>query len=197
MPDDLLRALFGFFAIIDPIGNILVFEAVAGRANARRRTLIAALAVATAFVLIALFALGGERFLDLMGISSESFQIAAGVLLILPAIRLVEQGELFDGSVPATAPALDAAIVPLALPMLSGPGALALSASLSDQFGAGLTIFAAACILALSFVVFAAAGVVVRIAHPAVLRAAARIIGVLLMAIAVDFIVSGWVAATA
>jgi len=195
--DDFLRAFIGFFAIIDPIGNILAFEAVAGRASQRDRVRIAALAVAVSFALILVFVLAGERVLDFLDISPASFQIAAGVLLVLPAIRLVEQGELFEDTQGGGTGPLDAAVVPLALPMLSGPGALALATSSAQRFGEGTTLLAAGLVLAFTFFVFALTATVLRLLHPAALRAFARIIGVILMAIAVDFIVTGWLEATA
>ncbi|MCC7365529.1 MAG: MarC family protein [Dehalococcoidia bacterium] len=197
MDGDFARALVGFFAIVDPIGAILPFQAVAGAAPLRRRLGIALMAVLVSFALISLFAVAGQDVLDLLDISPESFQIAAGVLLVLPAIRLVERGEVFEANPYAGPTSFDAAVVPLALPMLSGPGALALATSTSETIGAGQTIAAAGMIFALVLAVFAAAAVFFRFIHPAVLRAAARIVGVVLMAIAVDFIVSGWVAATA
>ncbi|MGE5594890.1 MAG: MarC family protein [Hyphomicrobiales bacterium] len=196
MGDDFLRALIGFFAIVDPVGNVLVFEAVAGQLSTRDQVRTAALAVVVSFGLIALFAVAGQSVLDLLSISQPSFQIAAGVLLVLPAIRLVEQGELFDKADQPGESTIDAAIVPLALPMLSGPGALALAISSSQQAGTGLTILAAGLVLAGTFVVFASTALLVRVVPSTMLRAFARIMGVVLMAIAVDFIVSGWVEAT-
>jgi len=195
--DDFLRSHSGFFAIIDPIGNILAFEAVAGRASQRDKVRIAGLAVVVSFAFILVFVLAGERVLDFLGISPESFQIAAGVLLVLPAIRLVEHGELFEDTGGGGEGSLDAAVVPLALPMLSGPGALALATSSAQRYGEATTLLAAGLVLVFTFVVFAATAVMLRLLHPAALRAFARIIGVILMAIAVDFVVSGWLEATA
>ena len=196
MSEDFLRPLVGFFAIIDPIGNVLAFEAVAGRSPLRTRLSIAALAVLVSFGMIALFVFAGDQMLELLGISQPSFQIAAGILLVLPAIRLVEQGEVFDSQFGGEAPSIDAAVVPLALPMLSGPGALALATSSSHQNGQVETLLAAGIVLAATFVVFSATAVLIRYVHPAALRAFARVVGVFLMAIAVDFVVSGWIDAT-
>ncbi|MCK9520379.1 MAG: MarC family protein, partial [Dehalococcoidia bacterium] len=107
--DDFLRALIGFFAIVDPIGNILAFEAIAGRASQRDKVRIALLAVVVSFVLIVVFALAGEHVLDFLGISPASFQIAAGILLVLPAIRLVERGEVFEETPGGSRASLDTA----------------------------------------------------------------------------------------
>ena len=192
MSEDFVRVAVGFFAIVDPIGNILVFQAIAGLSPTRERAAIAFLAVGVSFVLITVFAAGGEAVLDFLGIGTESFQIAAGVLLVLPAMRLVERGVIFDSNEQVPASGLDAAVVPLALPMLSGPGALALATTSAAEFGQGLTIAAAGSVLAFTLAVFIASAALTALLHPTVLRAAARVVGVVLMALAVDFIVTGW-----
>lgn len=192
MPEDFAHAAVAFFAVIDPIGNILVFEAIAGPSSHRGRAAIAVVAVAISFGLLTVFALAGEQLLELLGISMQSFTIAAGVLLVLPAIRLVESGEVFDTRERTPATGLDAAVVPLALPMLSGPGALALATTYASQFGRGVTLGAAGLVLLITLTLFLATATLTTFLHPAVLRAAARIVGVVLMAIAVNFIVTGW-----
>lgn len=192
MFDDFAKAAVAFFAVIDPIGNILVFEAVAGSAGRRTRALIALVSVAISFALLALFALAGEELLNLLGISMQSFTIAAGILLLLPAIRLVESGEVFDTREREPASGLDAAVVPLALPMLSGPGTLALATTFAAQFGRGITLGAAGVVLLITLALFLAAATLTAFLHPAILRAAARVVGVILVAIAVNFIVTGW-----
>ncbi len=197
MSEEFVRVTVAFFAIIDPIGNILVFQAIAGLSPPRERAAIALLAVTVSFALITVFALGGEVVLDFLGIATESFQIAAGILLVLPAMRLVERGVIFDSDEQAPASGLDAAVVPLALPMVSGPGALALATTSAAEFGQGLTLAAAGVVLVLTLLVFLASAALTAMLHPSVLKAAARVVGVVLMALAVDFIVTGWQALAA
>jgi MarC family membrane protein len=194
MIEDLVRAAVGFFAVVDPVGNVLVFQALAGSRPSHDRLRIALLAVATSLALVVLFATNGERVLAFLGIGMSLFQIAAGVLLVLPAIRLVERGVLLDLDDTHPADGLDTAVVPLAVPMLSGPGALALAVAYSADFGVGVTVGAAAGVLVVTFAIFAAAAYLTALVHDLVLRAAARLVGVLLMAIAIDFIVTGWTA---
>ncbi|MCC6421282.1 MAG: MarC family protein [Gemmataceae bacterium] len=189
--EDFFRAAVGFFAVVDPIGNVLAFNVLTAGSPERSRRLIAVISILVAFALLAVFTLAGGEVLDFLGISFASFQISAGILLVLTAIRLVEHGALYEGGA-AEGGALEAAVVPLAIPLIAGPGTLALSTSYSTQFGTGLTLAAAATVLAATLAVFLAAGVLERVVHPAALRAIARMVGVLLMAIAVDFIVSGW-----
>ena len=192
MADDFFRAAVSFFAIIDPIGNILIFALVTQRSSREKRFEVALVAVLLAFGLVALFTLTGNSVLEFLDISPESFRIAAGALLVFPALRLVEHGD------PVATPtnglpggALQAAVVPLAIPLLAGPGALATAASFAGRYGEGTTLAAAAAVLGLTFALFVGAPLLQRVLRESLFRAAARVIGVLLMAIAVDLIVSG------
>ena len=82
-------------------------------------------------------------------------------------------------------------MVPLAIPLLAGPGALATATSFAGRYGEGTTLAAAGAVLGLTFLLFVGAPLLQRLLRKSLLRAVARVIGVLLMAIAVDLIVSG------
>lgn len=193
MGTDFARALVSFFAIIDPIGNVLVFYLLTAQLPRALQVRAATASVVAAFLLLAVFALSGEQVLDFMGISAQSFQVAAGALLVLPAYRMVERGqslEVADADGVRT-DVFQVALVPLAVPLLSGPGALATAVSLSQDMGAGLTIAAAAAVFLLAWALFAWAETVFRLLGESALRVLTRLVGVLLMAIAVDFILEG------
>ncbi|MCS7275874.1 MAG: MarC family protein [Dehalococcoidia bacterium] len=193
MGADFARALVSFFAIIDPIGNVLVFYLLTAQLPRALQVRAATASVVAAFLLLAVFALSGEQVLDFMGISAQSFQVAAGALLVLPAYRMVERGqslEVADADGVRT-DVFQVALVPLAVPLLSGPGALATAVSLSQDMGAGLTIAAAAVVFLLAWALFAWAEAVFRLLGESALRVLTRLVGVLLMAIAVDFILEG------
>jgi len=87
------QALVSFFAIIDPVGNIIVFYLFTRGFVWRQKALAASVAVLASWAMLLAFSLGGERVLDLLGISFESFRIAAGLLLMPPAYNLVMHGE--------------------------------------------------------------------------------------------------------
>ncbi len=193
MGEDFARALVSFFAIIDPIGNVLVFYLLTAQLPRPLQVRAATVSVVAAFALLVVFALGGEQVLEFMGISAQSFQVAAGALLVFPAYRMVERGQSLDLS-DADGVRVDVfqvALVPLAVPLLSGPGALATAVSLSQGIGAGLTIAAAAAVFAMAWALFAWAEAVFRLLGESALRVLTRLVGVLLMAIAVDFILEG------
>ena len=191
MGDDFLRAVVSFFAIIDPVGNLLFFAVIVEGIGRRERAVAAGLAVGVAMALLAVFAVAGNDVLDFLNISSASFRIAAGALLALPAIRLVEQGSPLHARLGSPGRAREAAVVPLATPLLAGPGALAAATSFAERFGRGVTVGAAGTVLAVTLAAFLGTAVLQRWIPEGVLRTATRIVGVLLAAIAVDFIVTG------
>jgi multiple antibiotic resistance protein len=188
--DDFLRALVSFFAIIDPLGNLFVFHLFMQGEAARDRLLPALIAVSVAFAMLLVFSLAGTEVLDFLGISADSFRIAAGLLLLPPAFRLVMEGQPTSAERHGLRP-IDLALVPLATPLIAGPGALAASISFADSIGVGVTIAAFSVILGVSLAGFAASGLVFGVLGPSLLRLLARIVGIVLFAIAVDFIVEG------
>ena len=195
--DDFLRALIVLFAIIDPIGNLVVFALLTRQAPRRSATAVALVSTIAAMAIIALFVFGGNEVLSYLDISPESFQIAAGVLLLPPAYRLVESGEPWSAMPHEVGEAseMQLALVPLAIPLLAGPGALATAVTFADDMGRATTLAAAASVLVLTAVMFLVAKEIVRLVREPALRVAARLIGVLLTAIAVDLVVGGLQAA--
>ncbi len=188
---DFTRAFISFLAIIDPLGNVLLFYLLTRSLPFAHRVWVAAVAVATAGAMLVLFSLGGREILVFLGISTESFQVAAGLLLLLPAYRLVAQGQPMEVAEDEAVDPMQIALVPLATPLLAGPGALATTISFAETHGLGTTILAMSVVLALSFVSFAGAGWLFHWLGPSLLRLLSRLVGVLLFAIAVEFVLDG------
>ncbi len=188
---DFSRALVVFFAIIDPIGNLLVFQALTRTLSTRSRLVAALLSTVVAFVILVLFAFTGTALLDYLGISLESFQVSAGLLLGLTAVRLVDRGEPVPASTRPADSALHVVVVPLATPLLAGPAAIATTVSFTHLLGRTVTVAAVGGILALTAVVFVAGAWVFERAAAPVLPVLARIVGILLTAIAVNLVLDG------
>jgi multiple antibiotic resistance protein len=185
------EAIVSFLAIIDPVGNVLVFHLFAQRLSFRDKALAALVAVTAAFLMLLAFSLGGTEVLEFLGISQESFQVAAGLLLLPPAYRLITEGQPAQVESEGSEAVLEFSLVPLATPLIAGPGALAATITLSQSAGRDTTIAAFTFVLLLTFVSFVAAGLILRVAGVALLRVLSRIVGILLFAIAVDFILDG------
>lgn len=191
MGADLGRAFVSFFAIIDPVGNVIVFHLLTQGLSFSRRMQVAVAAVLAALVLLAAFSVGGVEVLDILGIDTESFKVAAGLLLLPPAFALVTRGQSMGAEREEAVQPVELALVPLATPLLAGPGALAASISFSQSVGSGTAVLAVTLVLALALAAFLSAEWLFRRLGAPLLRLLARIVGILLFAIAVDFVLEG------
>jgi multiple antibiotic resistance protein len=191
MDGELGRAVVALFAVIDPLGNVVVFYLLTAGLRRADRLRVALVAVAAAGALLALFSVAGSEVLAFLAISAESFRVAAGLLLLLPAYRLLTEGQPVEVTAPSDADPTELALVPLAMPLLAGPGALATATALTASLGVGRTLVALSVVLVLSLAAFAAADWLFHWLGRAVLRLLARLVGLLLFTIAVEFVLSG------
>jgi multiple antibiotic resistance protein len=185
------QALISFFAILDPPGNVLVFHLFTQGLSWRAKLIAAAIATVAAFVMLAVFSLGGEEVLDALGISAESFKVAAGLLLLPPAYRLVMEGQPGPVVEAGEQSPYDFALVPLATPLIAGPGALAATTSFSETVGRETTLAAIAIVLVILFLTFVLADRLFALLGATALRVLSRIVGIMLFALAVDFVLDG------
>lgn len=175
------------FVIVDPLGTVPMFVALtAGRTPAQRRW-AAVQSAATAGVLIAVFALFGRILLGYLNVSIQSLAIAGGLLLLLVAL------EMFRGHSSALGSNVNIVLVPLATPLLAGPGAIAAvmvlanrHADLAGRIGVILGVLAVVVVVA---VILLLAGQLARILRPAFVDFLTRVLALLLSAIAVQLVV--------
>jgi multiple antibiotic resistance protein len=182
-----VEAFITLIVIMDPVGSAPIFIALTeGRPPAaRRRAALQAAGAAGGVVIV--FALFGRLILDYLHVSVESLTIAGGLLLLLVALQML-RGE--DMTQPNTA---NIALVPLATPLLAGPGAIAAVMVLTRRYedapgmiGVLLGILAAVVVVAVGLML---ADRIARLLHPSVIQLLTRVLGLLLAAIAVQFIV--------
>lgn len=181
----LIKATTALFIIIDPIGLIPVFMALTQdfTPEERRRTLSQATLVALLLLLILAFT--GTGVLRLFGITISDFKIAGGILLLVIALRIIgtaHYGEAGDGR---------PGVVPLAVPLLVGPGAITTTIVLIGAYGLWITVAAVLITFAISFVIFRFVGILYRILGETGSDVIAKIMGMLLAAIAIQFIRQG------
>ena len=175
------------FVIMDPLGNIPYFVALTKASEPSRRRVQAVQAALAAGGLIVGFALFGRLILGYLHISIASLSIAGGLLLLLVAL------ESFRGeSLPADE-ATNVALVPLATPLLAGPGAIAavmlLAGRFSDPAGRVGLIAGIGAVMVTVAVVLVLAAQVSRLLRPAAINFLGRVLALLLSAIAVQLIV--------
>jgi multiple antibiotic resistance protein len=194
-----LGAFSAVFFVVDPIAVVPIFLAITpGDGDARRAGMARTASIVAAIVLMG-FTLGGRALFHLFGVTLPAFEIAGGVLLLLTAI------EQLRSSPPATrtsGPEIaagsardDVAIVPLALPLLAGPGSIATVMVLAGEASSWMqTLAILASILvtcAIGWALLSAAGAVDRALGASGKAVLLRITGLLLAAIAVQFILGG------
>jgi multiple antibiotic resistance protein len=177
--------------IMDPIGLAPIFVVMTRRLEAGARRRAAMRAVFAAGGLIIGFALFGGLVLDYLHVSVDSLSIAGGLLLVLVALEMLRGQDYPEGEGDAE----DIALVPLATPLLAGPGAIATVIVLSrqnDDLGGRVAVIGGILIaLALVGVVMLAAERVSRMVPESLVHFLTRVFGLLLSAIGVQLIVNG------
>lgn len=180
------------FVITDPIGNAPIFVAITRNLTPKQRQRAAVRAVLAAGALILGFAVFGEVVLRYLHVSVGSLSIAGGLLLMLVALEMLRGSDFPGGD--ADAPE-DIALVPLATPLVAGPGAIVTAIVLwrAHPSVAGHVSVIGAIVLAVACVGVAllVAERVTRAASPAILSFLTRVFGLLLSAIAVQLVVDG------
>jgi len=161
--------------------------------------MVALRAVIIAGVILTLFGLAGQAVLDLFGISMAAFRIAGGALLFLTALDMLfeRRRERRENQSEASVldPADDPSVFPLAMPLISGPGAMATmillmgdSAEWTDKLTV-LSVMFAVLVVVLSF--FLAAGALGRYLKESGINVVTRLLGMLLAALAIQFMIDG------
>ncbi|MBN8452567.1 MarC family protein [Accumulibacter sp.] len=175
--------------ITDPIGNIPIFANALRHVAPARRPWVILREVLIAFVLLLLFMFVGEAFLRLMNLSELSLQIGGGVILFLIALRMIFPSPGTDAIDPAGEPL----IVPLAVPAIAGPSALATVLLLVSQApDRRLEWIGALCItMAVSAIILVLAERIQRIAGDRIVIALERLMGLVLVAMAIEMILRG------
>lgn len=176
--------------VIDPFGNVPLVNSMLAEVAAARRIRVIVRECLLAFALLALFMVFGRTLLELMHLSETSLSIAGGVILFMIAIRMVfahpegafgphSRGEPF--------------IVPLAIPLIAGPSALATVMLMASREPAklGMWMAALAAAMLLTTLVLAIGDRLQRLMGDAAMKAVERLTGLILTAIAVEMLLGG------
>jgi multiple antibiotic resistance protein len=195
-----LSALVTFFVVIDPPGCAPIYAGLTHGATPAHRRSMAIRAVVVAAIILFVFAAVGEAMLKALGVSLAAFRIAGGIMLFLIALEMVfekrtERREDRAAKVAQSPEVEDVSIFPMAMPMIAGPGSIAsvmLMMSRNHGFERVAVVLAAlATILALTLAALLAAGPLMRLLGARIEAVITRILGVLLGALAVQFVIDG------
>jgi multiple antibiotic resistance protein len=193
-----LKSLLTLLVIMDPVGMVPIFLALAGNRSDAERNRIAARAVLVTGVVMLAFALGGAWLLARLDISFDAFRTSGGILLFLIAVDMVlaqHERETKEEEEESRARP-DISVFPLAIPMMAGPGALAsimilASESQAVPMGLAMVIGNLALVLALCFGALRLANPLRRVLGRTGVNVITRIFGVLLAALAVQYVADG------
>jgi len=191
-----LHIFIPLFAVIDPFAALpLYMSLTTGLSEAQKRRIVKEASL-TAIVLLIFFAFLGIYILDFMGISIEALMIAGGLLMLLVSLEMVKEGDKPRSTKKKVAlheETGDIGIVPLGTPMLAGPGAISLVIILMGKYpGEWLSIvISIVSIIILTALIFLGSNIISKIMGEKGSRAFTRVMGLLVAAFAVQYILDG------
>ncbi len=194
-----VSAFIALFVIIDPVGIAPVFAGLTQGTSASHQRKMAFKGVLIGTLILVFFAFVGEPFLAALGISIDALRVAGGLMLFIIALEMVfekrserkkEAAEKMDEFFE------DVSVFPVALPLLAGPGAittimLAVADAGSDTVAQLAVTAALLVVMLVSLIIFLAAGPVMNALGPTVNAVLTRLLGVILAALATQFILDG------
>ncbi|MEM6267453.1 MAG: MarC family protein [Pseudomonadota bacterium] len=200
LPELFVSAFITLFVVIDPPGCAPIYAGLTKGASAAQARLMALRATVIAAAILLVFAFFGEDLLGALHIELDSFRIAGGLMLFWIAFEMVfekrtQRREERADRVNANPEIEDVSVFPMAIPMLAGPGAIAaimLLMNEADNLAERLEVFAAlGLVLALTALALMAAGPLIRLLGDKVEAAITRLLGVLLAALAAQYVIDG------
>ena len=193
-----ISAFISLFVVVDPFGTSAVFISLTKGLDKKQQTRIAGKAVTIAVVLLIAFCLAGHFILDYMGVSLDAFRVAGGLLLFVTAFRMImgfhDQDQIESGQ-SSYKDRSNIAVFPLAIPLLAGPGtmtaALMFSTSAGDFAGSLVVLSVILLVQGTALISLLAASRLSAFFGETGNSIIARVMGVLLAAMAVQFVADG------
>jgi multiple antibiotic resistance protein len=182
-----LRAFFELFVIIDIIGTLPVFLSLTSGMTAAERRRSANVALIVAGTLMLVFLAVGLQLLDLLHIQLSSFKIAGGIILGILGVQLV-LGKDLGGQ---AAHDYGSAAIIIGTPLITGPGTITTVIILAQAQGRALVLAAILANLLVCWVILLASGRIARALGPNVIQILSKVMGLLLLAIAVQYVRDG------
>jgi multiple antibiotic resistance protein len=201
MTELFVSAFVTLFVIIDPIGVSPIFASLTADASkAQARSMAIRATVISALILLG-FAFMGEAFLGALGIELDAFRIAGGIMLFLIALEMIfeqrtkRREQRADKVLAEPAEVRDVSVFPMAIPMIAGPGSIAtimlLVSRANGPAETAVVLAAAAAILLLTSVTLLAAGPIMRMLGEQGEAVITRLLGVILAALAAQYVIDG------
>jgi len=196
-----LLAFSAIFVVVDPFAAVPFFLAMTSGQSIEERRETARRAALGTFLILAAFGIAGALVFRLLGITIPAFKIAGGILLLLIAVDMIRTkpsaARITEGEVEAGAAKEDVAIVPLAMPLLAGPGSIAtvivlMGRARQDRWWYAIPVVGAVLVTGvITYLVLASGTRVERVMGRTGMNILERVAGMLLAAIALQFMIDG------
>ncbi len=185
--DSFIEVFVPLFIIINPLAVLPNFREMSHQLDKRDRYLLSLRTSFSAFMLLIVFVVLGRPFLDLIGVSTAAFMMACGLLLLYIALGML------SGTPPTTRNVEfdSSSIVPMSIPLLAGPGAVATTIVLEEGYGKPLVLIALTVVMILSTLIFERHSAIMRIMTKNGINAWTRLSALFFAAIAVRLISEG------
>ncbi len=198
---DLLKPLIALLAIVNPIGVVPFFIHFTQNLSARQRRRTIRVSAFSAFLVIALSALAGQKILEFFGISLASFQVGGGTLLLISAIQMLNaqpiegrKEDVNEGTTKVDAGA-SIAVVPLTIPLLTGPATISTMVIYAEKtrhwWQLAVLVGYGVVVALVTFAVFSASGRIARALGQTGINIMTRLMGLILAALAVELLADG------
>ncbi len=206
MAQDIITAFLAFFIplfiIVNPSSTLALFSAITSKYPKEERKKTAKTAAMYAAILLFIFTIAGSSILDFLNIEIYSLRIAGGILLAFVGLDMTRRGQQFGESKPGTKQKADFALVPLAMPSLAGPGAITVTIvsmrTIPSEFNLSIwltliiAIIAIILTMTITFLIFLSSSIVIKFLGSKGMDAFTRVMGLLTVAIAVQFALTGF-----
>jgi multiple antibiotic resistance protein len=183
---ELVKGIIALFIIVDPFGNIPIFVSLTENVPDTQRKRVYNTASLVAFILLLVFALTGQEILTIFGLSIYSFEVAGGILLLIIAVRILISGFHESAESPESIGA-----VPIAIPLLVGPGAITTTIFNLQAYGLIITILSVLVVLSLTWIILRYIDRVYKFLGKTGSLVIARVMALLIAAIAIQYILTG------
>jgi multiple antibiotic resistance protein len=197
--DNLIKSTIALFVVIDPVGSVPLFIGLTKTMEKNERKVVSKIAIITAAALLIVFAVAGTQILAIFGVTIFSFMVAGGILLFIVSIELMTHGiwrfggegrEVVREGV--SNPALgESGVVPLAFPLLAGPGAITSVIISFQTAGLIVTMLSIVIVISATYIVLLLVNPIYRLLGRRGSMIVTRVFAVFIAAIAVQYIVQG------
>ncbi|MCK5282071.1 MAG: MarC family protein [Nanoarchaeota archaeon] len=189
MIDEFFRAFLAIFVIMDVLGNVPLFLVLSKKLKKKEKIKSINKALTIAAILLMLFLFFGEGILRFFGVSISSFKVAGGIIILLVGIQMVLGLRFRERKYEK----YEFAIVPLATPLITGPGVITTVILLVHSVGIWITFLASVLNLLLVWVSLSFSDYIYKFLGRQGADVMSRVMGLILVALAVEFIKVGWI----